>query len=333
MKSLIQKLTEIFAPSGNEAPVRDVIRAEVEPLADEVCVDALGNLIVRKGTKTADGKKIMIAAHMDEIGLIVTHVDANGFVRFTGLGVVFPQYVLGGRVRFLNGTHGVIAAESFGALREIPSFDKLYIDVGATSRKDCPVKVGDVAGFERSFLDLGRRFVAKSMDDRIGCAVAIEALRALKSTPHEVHFVFSAQEEVGSRGAGTAAYGLDPDLGFAVDVTTWGDTPNFAPHFEMALGKGPAIKVRDTGMIADPRIVAWMVSSAEENQLPYQREVLVGGTTDARSMQLARAGIPVGCLSIPCRYVHSPSEMVDFDDVQNAVKLIVALLSAPVDFL
>jgi tetrahedral aminopeptidase len=331
MKQLLQKLTETFGPSGYEAAVRDLIRAEIASLADEIRVDALGNLIARKGSLTGSGKKIMIAAHMDEIGLVATHIDDNGFVRFTGVGGVFPQYVLGGRVRFVNGAVGLIASEGFGGMKEIPAFDKMYIDVGATSRKNCPVKVGDVAGFDRPFTDLGDRLVAKSMDDRIGCLVAIEALRALKSTPHEVYFVFTTQEEVGTRGAGTAAYGLDPDLGFSIDVTAWGDTPNFQPKFDVALGKGPAIKIRDGGMLSDPRIVKWMSEAAEKAKIPAQREVLLGGSTDARAMQLTRAGVPVGCISIPCRYVHSPSEMVDINDVQNAVKLIVELLSKPVE--
>ena len=331
MKALIQKLTETFSPSGHESAIREVIRAEVEPLADEVRVDALGSLIVRKGQLTAKGRKIMIAAHMDEIGLVASHIDEHGFVRFTAIGGVRAFHLVGGRVRFANGVPGIIYSEPADKPGELPVIDKMFIDVGASNRKDCPVRVGDVAAFERPYLEMGDRLVAKSMDDRIGCVVAIEALRALKSTPHEVYFVFSTQEEVGTRGAGTAAYGLDPDLGFSIDVTAWGDTPNIFPKFDVSLGKGPAIKIRDSGMIADPRIVDWMVHTAEKAKLPYQREVLQAGTTDARSMQIARGGIPVGCISIPCRYVHAPSEMVDYNDVQNAVKLIVALLGSPVN--
>jgi len=210
------------------------------------------------------------------------------------------------------------------------TFEQLFIDIGAANRKDCPVKVGDVAAFERPFLDLGKRLVAKAMDDRIGCAILIETLRGMKITPHELYFVFSTQEEVGIRGVTGAAFGLDPDLGLAVDVTGTGDTPK-GSKMEVALGKGPAVKVKDGGMIADPRIVDWMIRAAEKAKLPYQREVLEGGTTDARAMQLARSGVPAGCLSIPCRYVHSPSEMVDYNDVQNAVKLLTALVSAPIE--
>jgi len=164
------------------------------------------------------------------------------------------------------------------------------------------------------------------MDDRIGCAVAIESLKKLKASPHEVYFVFTVQEEVGLRGAGPSAYGIEPDLGFSIDVTGWGDTPGMK-NVELALGKGPAIKIKDGGMLSDPRIVQWMIKTAEKNRIPYQREILLGGTTDATAMQVSRAGVPVGCISIPCRYVHAPSEMVDLNDVQNAVKLIVKLLS------
>jgi endoglucanase len=152
------------------------------------------------------------------------------------------------------------------------------------------------------------------------------------SSPHQLFFVFSVQEEVGLRGAMTAAFGVDPDLGLAVDVTASGDTPK-GIKMEVGLGKGPAIKVRDEGMLADPRLVDWMQASAKRKKIPFQLEVLVGGTTDARSIQLTRAGVPAGCLSIPCRYIHTPSEMVDFDDVQHAVELLVDLLSRPIHFL
>ncbi|HEX2696372.1 MAG TPA: M42 family metallopeptidase [Anaerolineales bacterium] len=330
MKQLLQKLTDTFSPSGYEEAIRDVIHNEVRPLADKTRVDALGNLIVRKGSVGKRGKRIMIAAHMDEIGLMVTHVDDKGFVRFTSIGGVYPRNLPGGRVRFANGTLGVIGLEPTDHTSDVPPLDKMFIDVGASSKENCPVKTGDVAAFTRPFLDLGDRVVAKSMDDRIGCLVAIEALRWMKASPHEVYFVFTTQEEVGTRGAQTSAYGIDPDLGFSIDVTAWGDTPG-QKDFDVALGKGPAIKIRDGGMLSDPRIVDWMIKTAEKNKLPYQREVLLGGTTDARAMQLVRSGIPVGCVSIPCRYVHTPSEMVDFNDVQNAVNLVNALLRAPVD--
>lgn len=330
MKPLIKKLVETSGPSGYEGQVRDIIRAEVEEYADDVQVDALGNLIVRKKGRDVEGKRIMLSAHMDEIGLIATHIDEKGFVRFTTLGGVRLQYCLGGRVRFLKGASGVIGVEEEKDLHKVDKFDKMFIDLGLKDNKNAPVQVGDVAVFDRPYSDLGDRLVSKAMDDRIGAAVMIAALQKLAHTPHEVFFVFSVQEEVGLRGATTAAYGIDPDLAIALDVTRSGDTPK---GFKMAveLGKGPAIKVRDGGMLSDPRVVDWMVDTAEREGLPYQLEVLEGGSTDARAMQLARAGVPAGCISIPCRYVHSPSEMVDYQDVQHAVELLLAMIGHPID--
>ncbi len=329
MKPLIQKLVETVGPSGYESAVRELVRGEIEGLVDDIRVDALGNLIAGKGQKDEGCLRIMLSAHMDEIGVIATHVDEMGFVRFTTIGGVRAHTCIGGRVRFLNGVQGLIYMERSEDGSRLPGIENLYIDVGATDRESCPVKVGDLAAFERPFLDLGDRLVSKAMDDRISVAVMVETLRQIKSSPHELYFVFSTQEEVGLRGATTAAYGVDPDLGVAVDVTATGDTPK-GLRMEVGLGKGPAIKVRDGGMLSDPRVVRWMVETAEAAGLPYQLEVLEGGTTDARAIQLARAGVPSGCVSIPTRYIHSPSEMVDYSDVQNAVRLLVALLTGPV---
>ena len=333
MKKLIEKLISTTGPSGYESQIREVVRAEVEPFADEIKVDALGNLIARKnpgsGLQSGSGQKIMLAGHMDEIGVIATYIDEAGFIRFSNIGGVFPRYVPGGRVRFLNGTLGVINTEFLSDAYKVPTLDKMFIDVGAASREDCPIQVGDVAVFERPFSDFGKRLVSKAMDDRIAVAVMIDAMRRLKQTPHELYFVFTVQEEVGIRGATTAAFAIDPDLGLAVDVTATGDTPK-GVKMEVALGKGPAIKVKDSGMLADPRVVNWMVETAQKAKIPYQLEILERGGTDARAIQLTRAGVPAGCLSIPCRYVHSPSEMVDLSDVENSVNLLVELLSNPV---
>lgn len=335
MKALIEKLVLTAGPSGYETQIRELIHSEVAELADELRIDNLGNLIVRKGARQPEGMRIMLSAHMDEIGIIVTHIDENGFLRFTNLGGVRAYNHIGGRVRFLDGTIGIVGMDLKSGASSMPSLEDLYIDVGASSRQDCPVRVGDVAAFERSFTvlpgnDGGERLVSKAMDDRISVAVLIECLRKLEDSPHEVYFVFTVQEEVGVRGATTAAFSLEPELGIAVDVTLTGDTPK-AKKMAVSLGQGPAIKVRDSGMLADPRVVDWMVKTAEKAGIPYQLEVLEAGSTDARAIQLSRAGVPAGCLSIPCRYVHSPSEMVDLGDVQRSVDLLVQLLSKPVE--
>ena len=325
MKSLIQKLTQTPGPSGYEQEIRKVIREEIAPLSKSIQVDALGSLIVRMGEKKPGGLRVMVAAHMDEIGVIVSHVEKKGFVRFSNLGSILPRYLAGGRVRFLNGVRGVINHDRSEELARIPGIEKYFIDVGATSPKDCPVKVGDVAVFDREFLDMGKRVSSKAMDDRVACAVLIETMRNIKKTPNELVFVFSTQEEVQSRGAQTAAFAIEADLGIAVDVTPSGDI--LGVKMQVYLGQGPAIKVRDVGMIADPKVVKWMADTAKKNQITCQMEVLDVGSTDARTMQIARSGMLAGALSIPCRYVHSPSELVDMDDITQTVKLLTALLS------
>jgi len=330
MKSIIKKLVETVGPSGYETKIREVVKNEVEKYADEIHTDAMGNLIVRKGRKSQPGLKIMLSAHMDEIGLMVTHVDKNGFARFTTIGGVRPHNCLGGRVRFLNGVAGVIGGEKLENLNHVHAIESMFIDVGAKSSEDCPIKIGDVAAFDRPFEDLGNRLIAKSMDDRISVAVLIDVLKKVKNSPHELYFVFSTQEEVGLRGATTAAYGIDPDLGISVDVTMTGDTPR-GTLMDVKLGAGPAIKIKDGGMLSDPQLIEAMVQCAQQLKIPYQLEILLGGTTDAKAMQITKAGMPAGCVSIPTRYVHSPSEMVDFNDVENAVKLLSKLISEPIN--
>ncbi|MCH8093407.1 MAG: M42 family metallopeptidase [Chloroflexi bacterium] len=328
MQELIQRLVEAFGPSGKEDQVRDIVRGEIEPYADEISVSPLGGLhaIVNPG----GGTKIMVAAHMDEIGVIISHVDGNGFARFHKIGGVFPQTLVGHRVRFEGNVTGVIGAEASVEIGDAPKLAEAFIDFGASSVAECPVRVGDLGAFTRPFVKLGNRYVAKSLDDRVGVAVAIEAAKRLRNTPNEVQFAFTTQEEVGLRGARTSAYGLDPDIGIALDVTRTGDTPK-GIKMAIELGAGPAIKVRDSGSLSDPRVVDLMVRRAEAARIPYQLEVLQAGTTDATAIQLTRAGVPVGVISIPCRYIHTPSEMVDASDVENAVKLLQAILENPVE--
>ena len=332
MKELIKKLTEAYGPSGNEGAVREIIKEEIASHADKVRVDALGNLIALKRGKPqskVQQRKVMLAAHMDEIGVIVSHIDEKGFLRFARVGGVYPLTLLGGRVVFEDGKTGVIGREKPEKRDDFPQLDKMYIDVGALDGVSTDRKVGDMASFVRPFVDLGQRLTAKAFDDRIGCAVLAQTLLDLPSSPHDVYFVFTVQEEVGLRGALTSAFGVQPDVAIAVDVTLTGDTPEAHP-MAVSLGQGPAIKVKDGGMLAHPGVKEWMVHTAERLGLPYQLEVLEGGTTDAMAIQTSRAGVASGVLSIPCRYVHTPSETIDFDDVQNAVRLLLGLLGGPV---
>jgi putative aminopeptidase FrvX len=329
MNDLIKTMVEAFGPSGFEDELRELIRPEIAPFVDELEVDALGNLIgLKKGN--SNGRRVMIAAHMDEIGLMVNHITKDGFLRFTNIGGVSPHVLLGARVQFANGIIGIVHCDRLTERGKLHPLEKHFIDIGATSPEDCPVSVGDAASFVRPFLAQGTRLTAKSMDDRIGCVIAIEALRHLKETPHDVYFVFSVQEEVGTRGAQVAANSINPDVGIALDVTQTGDVPEARP-MAVNLGSGPAIKVKDSGMIAHVGLVRLMRQRAEEGNIPYQLEVLAGGSTDARSIQIANAGSAAGCISIPCRYVHTASETVDSADVENSIQLLAAILSNPIE--
>jgi len=330
MKDLIKRLVEAYGPSGAEDEVRALIESELADAMDDVRVDAMGNLIAHK--QGSGGKRIMVAAHMDEIGLIVTHVDENGYLRFARVGGILPGTPVGSRVRFRSGAGadaamGVIGHEDGMEAKADGTWDKLFVDVGATSKADSPVQVGDVGGFVQPMADLGNRLVAKSMDDRVGCAVVIAAAKALSDTPNDLYLVFTTQEEVGTRGAVVSAFGVEPDVAIAVDVTPTGDYPEAKPK-SVSLGKGAAIKVLDSGMISHRGVKDWMVATAEERDITYQLEVLDRGTTDARAIQTSRAGVPAGCLSIPTRYVHTQSEMVDMDDVDACVALMTALLES-----
>jgi endoglucanase len=329
MIELTEKLVEVFGPSGFEEKIRDIVRQEVEPYADEITVDPMGNLIARK-KGDGSGLKVMIAAHLDEIGVMANHLTKEGFVRFTNIGGLYPHNLMGARVQFANGTIGVVYSDRLESFSKIHGVDKHYIDVGAASREDCPIEVGAAGGFVRPFAIQGTRMTSKAMDDRIGCVVGIEALKQLKDTPHDVYFVFSVQEEVGTRGAQASANGLMPEVGIALDVTGTGDTPE-SRTMAVKLGAGPAIKVKDAGMISHAGLVKLMRQRAEEAGLDYQLEVLTGGSTDARSMQIAGPGCAAGCISIPCRYIHSQSEMVDTADVEGCIKLLLEILQNPID--
>jgi endoglucanase len=328
---LIKKLTEAWGPSGYEHRVRALIREEVAALADEITVDGLGNLICRVGR---GGKKVLVAAHMDEIGVMATYVEPNSqYLRFTGIGGLIYTALHGNRVLFEDGTVGVIAThDAFGKGRTAATdADSFFIDVQDESGA-MRVKDGSPASFWRETQTRGQRVIAKALDDRIGCVVAIETMRRLnKQAAHEVYFAFTVQEEVGLRGAKVAAQGVNPDVGIALDVTATGDE---IKNRKMAvkLGAGAAIKVMDGAHIVPPQVKDWMVARAEANGIPYQLEILTGGTTDAAQIQLAHSGVPSGTISIPTRFLHTTSETVDIGDVQACVDLLTGLLTNEIPF-
>jgi len=319
---LIKKLTQTYGPSGSEEKVLEVIKEGVKDFCDEITYDALGNMICRKAGK---GKKIMVAAHTDEIGLMITHIEDEGFLRFTTIGGVFVEQIVGRRVVFKNGVQGVIGVEHLEDKKDF-RVEKLYIDIGAKNKEEAQkyVNIGDSASFAGEFIEAGNRLISKAFDDRIGCYVVIEALKNLK-TENEVYFVFTVQEEVGTRGAAAAAYNIHPDFAVAVDVTSTGDTPK-AKKMAVSLGKGAAIKVMDRSIIVSPSVREMMIEVAKENNIPYQLEILEFGGTDAGPIHLTKGGIPAGVISIPTRYVHSISEMVDKNDIEASIELLKKVL-------
>ncbi|NJO83903.1 MAG: M42 family metallopeptidase, partial [Blastochloris sp.] len=256
----------------------------------------------------------------------------SGYLRFTGIGGLLNNTLHGQRVRFEDGTIGVIGVhDAFGSSRtHAPDLDGFFIDVsGGELANGTTVQPGSPAIFWRDMETRGSRVIAKSLDDRIGCVVALEAMRRLnKHTPNEVYFVFTVQEEVGIRGARASAYSVDPDVAIALDVTSTGDMIK-NDKMMVKLGGGAAIKLLDTGLVVPPAVRDWMVSRAEADGIAYQLELLQLGSTDAAAIQTARAGVPSGCISIPCRYVHTTSETVDLSDVQACINLLTGLLSNP----
>ncbi len=325
MKQLIEKLTSVYGPSGNEEPIREAIRHEIEGYVDEISTDTLGNLIaVKKG----GGSRVMLAAHMDQIGLVVTYIDDAGFLRFAPAGGFAVTDLIDRKVIFGNGTVGVVSYEN--EIKEIKdvTLNNMYIDIGAKDRQDAStkVKVGDIAVYYSTFGGNGDCVTSRALDNRASCAVLIETIKKLKSSPHEIYFVFTVQEELGCRGATTAAFAIEPYAAIAVDVTDTGDTPKSQP-MAVKLGAGPAIKVFDEMVMVHPAIKNAMIDEAEKLGIPYQMEVLRGGGTDTGVIALSKSGVPSGCLSIPCRYVHSDSEMADITDMENGVKLLTGLLT------
>lgn len=333
MQKLAKQLCEAFGVSGFEDEIRAVIRGEIAGMVDDVKVDALGNLVAfRRGT--GGGRRVMLAAHMDQIGLMVTHVDEKGFLRFTPIGYLYPLACWGGQVRFADGTVGTIGLDGRkDPTEELPALRDMYVDVGATERAQVRQKVGDVAAFWPGFAAQGNAWFSPNLDDRAGCAVLVQLLAELAGVDiaHDLYVVFTTQEEVGPRGARTSAYAIDPEVAIAVDVTDTGDVPYATPAMEVYLGRGVAIKVQDSGMISHPGLNRLLITAAEAEGAPYQLEVLQGGTTDAYAIQVSRAGVPATALSLPSRHIHTPSQIVDVRDVEAAVKLLRAFLARPID--
>lgn len=335
MKELIKKLAQVSAPSGRERKAHLAILEELEGFIDGHRFDNVGNLIVWKNGNGENKKKIIFDGHADEIGVVITHIDERGFLRIDPVGGVNPLMLLGVLMNF-DGITGIVSYEAEtdeDARKSLtqPSYDRLFVDIGATSHEDAckKVHIGQFGSYLSPFFDLDPMLVSKSMDDRVACAIVVQTIKETQHPYHDIYGVFAVQEEVGLLGAKVAAYDLHADIAIAVDVTAHTDTPKGNKRMDLQLGKGAAIKIKDKGSISDETIVRLLTTCAEENQIPFQYEVLVFGGTDAQGYQLTGAGIKAGTLSIPCRYVHSPHEMVHIQDVTNAVRLLKAVALKP----
>ena len=329
MYQTLKKLIKVHGVSGREGAVAGAIAEEILPYVDEVTTDALGNLIALKKGSGEEKKKHMLCAHMDEIGFIVTYIEDNGFLRVSTVGGIrfIPAAYM--PVVFESGLRGVIAPEEDLEKKEDYRATKFYIDIGAKDKKDAEkrVRIGDCAVIEPSLVRLaGARVAARPIDDRLGCAILIDIAKKLGAPKDDVYFVFSVQEEVGCRGAKTAAFAIEPDDALVFDVTGTGDVPGAKP-MAVRLGDGAAIKVKDSSVICDAEMVEQLKTLAKAHKIPHQLEILTYGGTDTSSIQTTGLGAKAGALSIPTRNIHTAMEIVDMHDAEACRDLALAYLT------
>ena len=336
---LLKKLCECSGVPGREGRLREIVRRELEPITDELRVDGMGNLIAKKEASDGENpKKLMLAAHMDEIGFVVSHIDKRGFLRLVPLGGHDPRNMVAQRV-----TVAGVEKDYTGLL--YPSVKPPHIQTDAERNKKLSVddfvvdlympgdavkeavELGAMVTLQRAFAEIGDGVSCKAMDNRLAVYVMIEAMKRTKSFAFETYPVATVQEEVGLRGAMASAFGVDPDVGVALDITLAADMPGIPAHEQVTrLGKGTAIKIQDSSSISHPGLVSHMKALAEARNIEYQMEILPRGGTDAGGIQRVRAGVPVITLSIPTRYVHTSIELADKGDIEASIQLLVAFM-------
>lgn len=335
---VLEKLSNACGVAGREEEVRVLMKELLKPHVDEIKEDKLGNIIgIKKGKKNAP--TVMLAAHMDEIGLMVKIITKEGFLKFSKIGGIDDRILIAQKVIVHTSKgpiRGVIGAKPPHILKEeerkkVVEADKLFIDVGATSKEDgqkMGVRIGDPVSFDIQFTRVGNdAVVGKAFDDRVGCVALIEILKRLQEIECTIYAVGTIQEEVGLRGATVAAFQLHPDVGMALDVTVAGDTPGVQEaEAPIKMRKGPAITVTDSGLITHPKVLKWLIDAAEQSKVPYQLETGLSGTTDAARISLSREGVPSGVISIPTRYIHSPASLLSLNDLEKTVKLMVTAI-------
>lgn len=338
VKELLQQLSDAHGISGNEESIYALVRREITPYVDEILEDSMGNLIA---VKHGDEFKVMLAAHMDEIGLMVSYVDEKGFIRFVPIGGWYAPTLYNQRV-LIHGKNGTIAGVVGGKPPHMMKdeerkrgvkLEEMFIDVGVESAEKVAglgIGMGDPITVDRSFAVLSNNRVSgKAFDNRAGVAMLIKTMQKMKS-PSTVYAVFTVQEEVGLKGARTSAFTIDPDCAIATDVTIPGDHPGIEQKdAPVKMGKGPVVAIVEAagrGVIAHKRMISWLKDASESAQIPIQLEVGSGGMTDASSICLTRGGIPCTDISIPTRYIHSPVEVLDLADLEGAIGLLVEAL-------
>jgi putative aminopeptidase FrvX len=339
--TMLKDLTDAKGVPGNEKETREVMKKYIEPFADEITTDNLGSLIAKK-VGNADGPKIMVAGHLDEVGFMITQIDDKGFLRFQTVGGWWSQVMLAQRVTIVTSKGditGVIGSKPPHILpaeaRKKPvDIKDMFIDIGASSRDEVlewGVKPGDmvVPYFEFTVMNNEKMLLAKAWDNRIGCAIAIDVLKNLKGQDHPnvVYGVGTVQEEVGLRGAKTSAAKIQPDIAFGVDVGIAGDTPGISEKEAMSkMGEGPQIILYDASMVSHKGLRDFVTDTADEHNIPYQFDSIAGGGTDSGSIHLTANGVPALSITIATRYIHSHAAMLHRDDYENAVKLITEVI-------
>lgn len=337
MKNLLKKITDVPKVSGSEDEIRKVIIDEIKEYVDKIEIDKFGNIIsIKKGDKKP---KVMLAAHIDEVGLMVKFIDEKGFIRFITIGGISNQMLLNQRVTVKTSKKlipGVIGSKPPHLMDEkekkkLITYDKMYIDVGAKSYDEVlklGIQKGDPIFFTRIFTELANDNIsAMSLDNSVGCCILISLIKNIKDVPCELYVVFTTQEEIGLKGATVSSYNVNPDVALAVDIEIAGDYPGIKKEeADNELGKGPSFVMCDAlgrGLIIHPQVKKWLLDSAEEINIPYQLYVGgAGGTTDASTIRLARKGIPTGAVSVPIRYPHTPIEVVNLRDMENTMEFL-----------
>jgi len=336
---LLGKLSNAFGPSGNEEDVAKILRNELEEYADEMRVDKLGNIFFYHNGK--DGyPKIMLSAHMDEVGFIIIFIEENGFLRFETLGGITSNIMLGQQI-LLRGDKGylkgIIGTKPPHIMtpeeqNKITPKEDLFIDIGADNINQAQEKgadVGKMGVFDVAFTDIGSGyFRGKAFDDRAGCTVLAEVFKSVKDSPYNIVAVGSVQEELGIRGAKTAAWQVDPDFGLALEGTFVADVPNTRPdRVSSKIKGGPVVTILDKTTFTHPMVLKTLIKVGREKSIPFQFKKVPMGGTDAGAIHLTKAGVPSGTVAVPCRYIHGPASIVHVDDLKNTIQLVTEFVN------